>query len=223
MAITAIDKAKQAALGRICTAPSVTVLLNELLYCQVSTTYPDDDLVFLNLHEHAFLAILVNSLALSFEPHLVSHIIGHVVNEICQLLVEWVVLNGIVDERVLGDVCVVLQLHDYVMQSLDLAIAVLQVLEELNRGLLCLLALLFDFEEVVRADLEVVLVLVLGLLEAVIGRFDLQKLGLQVLLATKELLHRVDLAVQLQVLVSQGLNHDVLVTLFVEELVELGI
>ena len=128
VAVSAIYQPKEAALGRICVAPCIAVLLNEFFDREVTSTDPDDDLIFLDLHEHSFLAVLVNTLGFSLKAHLVADIVGHVVDEISQLLIQGIVLYWVIDECIFRDVGIVFQLDDDVVESLDLPISIFQVL-----------------------------------------------------------------------------------------------
>lgn len=105
------------------------------------------------------------------------------------------------------------------MEALNFRVSVLQVLQQLNGCLLSLLALLFHLEKVVSANLEVILVLILGAAQLLECILHLDDLRLQVLLAAEDLLHSIDLAVQLKVLIREGLDDNILIALLVEKLV----
>lgn len=74
-------------------------------------------------------------------------------------------------------------------------VTLLQMLYQLDRGLLRLLALLLDLQQVVGADLQVVLVLILGRCMLLERGLCLMEAALEVLVAGKDLLGCIYLAV----------------------------
>lgn len=145
LAAAAVDKTEQSFLGRVGIAPCITILLYELLYCQVATTHSDDDLVLLDLHEYALLAVLIDALRLSLKAHLISHFIGHLVYEKGKLLIKWIVFYRVIDESVVRHISIISYLNNNVVKPLNLKVSLLQVLKQLNRCLLCLLTFLLHF------------------------------------------------------------------------------
>ncbi len=163
MAVTPIDQAKEATsrgVRSVSTKVHVAILLNELIYCQVAATDTDYYLVFFNLHKDSLLSILVDTFGLTFKPHFVSQIVGHVVDKQSKFLIKWVVLDRVVYECILGHICVVLELHDYLMKAFYLTVTIFQMRQELNRGLLGLLTLFLNLKKVVSTHFQVVLVLI---------------------------------------------------------------
>ena len=62
LAVPTVNQAKQALPGGISIAASVTVLVYEFLNSEIASAYTNDDLVFLYLHEHTLLPVLVDAL-----------------------------------------------------------------------------------------------------------------------------------------------------------------
>ena len=81
LAVAPVYQSEQPPPSRVSRLAPVAVLLYELLDGEVASADPDDDLVLLDLHEDALLAVLVDALRLPLEAHLVSHLEGHLVYE----------------------------------------------------------------------------------------------------------------------------------------------
>ena len=132
VATAPVDKTEETTLGRVRAASLVVVLLDEFFNGEIATSYADNDMIFLNLHEDTLLAVLVNAFAFPLEAHFVTEIVRHLVNENSQFLIQGVVFDGMINECIRRNPSVVPDLHDNFMKSFNLCVSLLQVLQKLN-------------------------------------------------------------------------------------------
>ena len=76
---------------------SLTVDLNELVDCQVAAAHSDHDRLTLNLHEHSFSLITVNTFRFPLKPHFLPQPKWRFVDIVAQLDVDWIRNHRLVD------------------------------------------------------------------------------------------------------------------------------
>ena len=149
--------------------------------------------------------IAIDALGLSFKVHFASDSDWSPVDVVCKTLVDWIVLQRLVDEQLV--VHFLLELIDDDVQPLDFFILDLAVLKQLHARSLSLLALLFDFEQLVRALLIIafqIFALLVQCLHEVVQFADGRVL---VFLLAEQLLELSHLAVDQEVLFGKPFNY----------------
>ena len=177
---------------------------DELIEGQEAAADADDDSLLLDLHEDLLSVIAVDALRLSFEVHLAPDSDWGLVDVVGEALVDWVILQGLVDEQLV--VYFLLELIDDVVEPLDLLVLDLAVLKQLHAGSLSLLAFLFDFEQLVRTLLVIALQLLALLVQRVHELIQFSNSRVLVFLLAEQLLELGHLAVDEQVLLGKSLD-----------------
>ena len=137
---TCIDKISDALL-LLTIIISATVKSNKLLNSQESSSNTDNDSFTLNLHEDLFPGKSVYSRSLSLEMHLASQSQRSFIDIVGQVLINWVVLERLVEEETIFDAT--LDVIHLLLLAFDLFVFLLTALKQLNRNRLGLLELLF--------------------------------------------------------------------------------
>ena len=123
------------------------VLVEELVDGEETTTDTDVNLVLLNSNPDSLRSKLIDTLALTHEHDLQLLSLRVVVDELSQTFVNRVILHRNVHCNAL------LKLDDVVLKSLIFTLCVLEVSQELKRGLVGLVDFVFQFEDIVRSCL----------------------------------------------------------------------
>jgi len=128
-----------------------SVLIQEFVDGKVSTTNSDVDLVLIHSHRDTLGTELIDTITLSHKHDLKLLSIGEVVDILSKSFVDGVALDRDVD----GDAG--LQVDDVLLQSLNLELSVLKVLEDVDRSLRTLEVLGFKGRNVIASSIELVL------------------------------------------------------------------
>lgn len=181
-----------------------SVLLEEGIDRQETTTDTDLDVVLLNLDHDLSGAELVDTGGLSHEHDLQLASFGVVVDVLGETLVDIILLDRNVDSDSL------LEVNDVLLERFNLDLGILQLLEELKRSLVGSVHLLLEVDDVLGRLIK--LLLELGLLG---GQLDVESLGrgqlcLDILLLDDDLLKGDDGGLEAVNLGLQSLDGNVL-------------
>ena len=123
------------------------ILVQEFVNWQVAAAHSDVDFVLVHSHCHSLRSELVDSLTFPHKHDLQLLSFRVVVNELRESFIDEVVLHGNVDGNSL------FQLDDVVLESLYFDLGILQLLQKLQRCLVCLVNIVFEFQDIVRGGL----------------------------------------------------------------------
>ena len=180
------------------------VLVEELVNGEETAADTNLDVVLLDLDHDLLGAELVHASRLPHEHDLELGALRIVVDVLSKALVSGILSHGDVDSDSL------LQVDDVLLQRLDLNLSVLELLKQLQRGLVGLVDLLLEREDVVGGLLELAADLGVSLLEVLDGQVGRGKLSLDVLLLGDDLLEADDDGGQLAHLRRQRVDLDLL-------------
>lgn len=124
------------------------VLVQELVDREVAAAHSDFDVVLLHFDCDSLGTELIDAFALPHEHYLELGALWIIVDELCQLSVNVVLLDWDVDGNPL------LQVHDVLLERLDLNLGILQLFQQLQRRLVCFVDFLFELKDVIRAIFE---------------------------------------------------------------------
>ena len=119
------------------------VLVQELINGEISSSDSDLDVVLLHLHSDSLGSELIHSFRLSHEHDLEFGSLWVVVNEFSQFLVHGILLHWDVN----GDS--LLQVNYVLLESLNLSLSILQLLQQLEGSFVSFINFLFKLKNVV--------------------------------------------------------------------------
>jgi len=177
-------------------------LIQKLIDRKITSANSDLDIVLLHFDGHSLRAELINTFSLSHEHDLQLCSLRVVVDELSQLFVSGIFLDWNINSNSL------LQINNVLLQSFNFNLSILQLLQELQRGLIRFIDLLFELQDVISGIFKLCLELVSGNLVVLFSSEGLLVLLVDIAKLLQRLLQRQDLAVASKVFCSKLLNSD---------------
>ena len=178
------------------------VLIQEFVERKVATANTDLDVVFLYFDSNSLRTELVDTFALPHEHYLELGALWIIVDELSQFAVNVVLLHWDIHSNSL------LQVNDVLLEGVNLDLSILELLEQLQRCLICLVDFLFKLKDVVSAILKFDSQGISSLLVVLLPLEGVIKLLLDILFLSEELFEGEDLAVAHQNCLLMRLNRD---------------
>lgn len=120
-----------------------SVLIEEFIYTEVSSSNSDLDAVVFNFNCNSLGSKLVYSLSLSHKHDLELSPLWVVVDKLSQFFINDIILDRNVDSNPL------LQINDILLESLNFTLSILQLFEQLQRSFICFVYFFLQLQDIV--------------------------------------------------------------------------
>ena len=165
---------------------SWSVLVQEFVQREVTTANSDFNVIFLDLDSDSLGSELVDSLGLTHEHDLELGSFRVVIDEFSQLSIDWILLDWDVNSNSL------LQVDDVLLEGINFNLSILELLQELKRGLVSLVNFFLKFKNVVSSIVKFSLEILLLSEQFLVSILNSCKLGLNIFFLSDDLLETDD-------------------------------